>query len=247
MRKKPAWWNVTQYVDALEKLSQHEQLHFLDLNILGSAATPKQLRLNPMLPPLLDSIVHSKKVKLSVKLPLAIRLNRDPDVSKLCDMRGIARSGKAHEEFTLDGRLLVYSAFHDNGKTANRLLDAGFNIQQLDFLISLEIQREMDMPSLVRNGVPPQVRTHILPIRYAIHSHIQCVFWRRAILDCGICMYAPPVVDQRAIPAWCRERRERPADDRSEMVKSRARRQESEVQSRRVEYVPCVNRVAFWG
>ena len=120
MRKKPAWWNVTAYVDALEKLSQHGHMHFLDFNILGSATTPKHLRLNPMLPPLLDSIVNSSKVKQSVKLPLAIRLNRDSDVSKLCDMRGIARNAKAHEEFTLDGRLLVYSAFHDNGKTVGR-------------------------------------------------------------------------------------------------------------------------------
>ena len=77
MRPKPAWWDVSSFVEALEKLGRHKRLYFFDINQKMDIRTSKQERLNPMLPPLLDSIVKSERVKDEVKLPLAIRLNRE--------------------------------------------------------------------------------------------------------------------------------------------------------------------------
>ena len=70
---KPKWWNVKSYVSSLDKLGQNEHLHFFDINQTATVNTTKKIRLNPMLPPLLRSIVESSHVKTSVKLPLAIR------------------------------------------------------------------------------------------------------------------------------------------------------------------------------
>eukprot|EP01047_Picozoa_sp_COSAG01_P036409 COSAG01_NODE_2844_length_6989_cov_41.950943_2_plen_1363_part_00 len=156
MADKPGWWDVHDLVDALDKLVKHEQLHFFDINAKTTVKTSKEIRLNPMLPPLLDSIVKSMIVKSSVKLPLAVRLNYEGDVKKLCDKHGIARFKNPLQEASRDGRFLVYAAFHDQGRTLGRLLDAGFDIAQLDHLILCEIKRAIDLPDLIKRSEPPE-------------------------------------------------------------------------------------------
>jgi hypothetical protein len=117
--------------------------------------TTKKIRLNPMLPPLLGSIVKSSHVKSSVKLPLAIRLDHEDDVKTLCDVHGIALQN-VKTEISQDSRLLIFAAFNDQGKVVERLLDAGFELQQLDCLVALEIQRDLDRPQLLKADAPPE-------------------------------------------------------------------------------------------
>ena len=64
---KPAWWNVDAFIDILGRLGRHQNLHFFDINQKMTVQTTKKVRLNPMLPPLLESIVKSAEVKDSVK------------------------------------------------------------------------------------------------------------------------------------------------------------------------------------
>ena len=151
---KPQWWNVESFIVALTKLGQHAYMHFFDISQTATVKTNKKIRLNPMLPPLLDSIVKSAQVKQDVKLPLAIRLNHEDDVKTLCDAHGIALAN-AKQEISFDSRLLVFAAFNDQGKVVERLLDTGFKIHNLDVLIALEIQRELDRPKLVKEDEPP--------------------------------------------------------------------------------------------
>jgi len=151
---KPPWWNVDSYIEALEKLGQHDAMHFFDINQKETVRTTKKIRLNPMLPPLIESIVKSAQVKPSVKLPLAIRLDDDNDVKTLCDAHGIAM-GRAQNELSSDSRLLLFAAFHDQGKVVERLLDTGFELHQIDILVALEIQRALDKPHLVKEDSAP--------------------------------------------------------------------------------------------
>ena len=151
---KPAWWNVDAYIDILGRLGRHQHLHFFDINQKMTVKTSKKVRLNPMLPPLLESIVKSAEVKDSVKLPLAIRLDDAVDVNALCDGQGIAYSRGS--DMSQDSRLLVFAAFNDQGTVVEKLLDAGFDICQLDNLIKLEVQRAMDEPQLLKDDRPPE-------------------------------------------------------------------------------------------
>eukprot|EP01043_Picozoa_sp_COSAG02_P028229 COSAG02_NODE_1702_length_11245_cov_6.015432_8_plen_1458_part_00 len=152
--EKPAWWNVDSYLDALQKLAAHEHLHFFDINQTTTVRTKKKVRLNPLLPPLLDSIVKSTQVMDSVKLPLAIRLNDEKDVKTLCSRQGIAM-GIGETDITRDSRLLIFAAFHDRGRVAERLLETGFDVSQLDQLIVVELQRMLDEPKLIQSNSPP--------------------------------------------------------------------------------------------
>ena len=154
LAETPPWWDVQDYVLMLEKLSLHETLYFFDINQKTNQKTNKKIRLNPMLPPLLESIVKSTEVKDSVKLPLAIRLNDANDVKTLCDRRPLAFERK-DIEITKDGRALVFAAFNDQGKVVERMLDAGFDIAQLDHLIALELQCTLNEHRLVKQNTPP--------------------------------------------------------------------------------------------
>ena len=154
LAETPPWWDVQDYVLMLEKLSLHETLYFFDINQKTDQKTNKKIRLNPMLPPLLESIVKSTEVKDSVKLPLAIRLNDANDVKTLCDRRPLAFERK-DIEITKDGRALVFAAFNDQGKVVERMLDAGFDIAQLDHLIALELQCTLNEHRLVKQNTPP--------------------------------------------------------------------------------------------
>ena len=40
-----------------------------------------------------------------------------------------------HTEISQDSRLLIFAAFNDQGKVVERLLDAGFELRQLDCLV----------------------------------------------------------------------------------------------------------------
>lgn len=59
-------------------------------------------------------------------------------------------------EISQDSRLLIFAAFNDQGKVVERLLDAGFELQQLDCLVALEIQRDLDRPQLLKADAPPK-------------------------------------------------------------------------------------------
>jgi hypothetical protein len=152
---KPPWWNVDSFTSALEKLGRHDYMHFFDINQTATVNTTKKIRLNPMLPMLLGSIVKSTQVKSTVKLPLAIRLNHEDDVKTLCDAHGIALAQPQHE-ISQDSRLLIFAAFNDQGKVVERLLDAGFELQQLDCLVALEIQRDLERPQMMKADRPPE-------------------------------------------------------------------------------------------
>lgn len=154
LSEKPTWWNVDSFLDALQKLAAHEHLHFFDINQTTTVRTKKKVRLNPLLPPLLDSIVKSTQVMDSVKLPLAIRLNHEKDVQTLCSRQGIA-IGLGETDITRDSRLLIFAAFHDRGRVAERLLETGFDVSQLDQLIVVELQRMLDEPQLIQSNSPP--------------------------------------------------------------------------------------------
>ena len=52
-------------------------------------------------------------------------------MKKLCDQSGIAHENTESQEFARDSRLLIYAAYHDHGRTVNRLLDAGFDESQV--------------------------------------------------------------------------------------------------------------------
>ena len=153
--EKPDWWDVESFLHALRKLGDHDYMHFFQISQAETVKTSKKIRLNPMLPPLLDSIVKSAQVKQEVKLPLAIRLNHEDDVKILCDAHGIARNQGVCDEVSLDSRLLIFAAFNDQGKVVERLLDTGFALHNLDALVALEIQRELDRPKLVKEDEPP--------------------------------------------------------------------------------------------
>ncbi len=154
LSEKPKWWNVDSFLDALQKLAAHEHLHFFDINQTTTVRTKKKVRLNPLLPPLLDSIVKSTQVMDSVKLPLSIRLDDEKDVKTLCDRQGIAM-GLGQTDITRDSRLIIFAAFHDRARVAERLLETGFDISQLDQLIVVELQRMLDEPKLIQSNSPP--------------------------------------------------------------------------------------------
>eukprot|EP01043_Picozoa_sp_COSAG02_P010313 COSAG02_NODE_360_length_23829_cov_107.112769_8_plen_1933_part_00 len=153
--QKPRWWDVQVYVDALGKLGQHKHLNFFRLDQTFSIDSSKEQRNNPLLPTLVTSILESERVKNGVKLPLAIRLNDKNGVQKLCVSEGIALRSDLAQEVTMDSRMLIYAAYHDQGKAVGALLDAGFDQSALDALIALEIQRALDMPRLVKEDEPP--------------------------------------------------------------------------------------------
>ena len=60
-------------------------------------------------------------------------------------------------EWSVDGRPLIYAAFNDHGKVLGKLLDAGFDLRQLDELIKVEVQRTLDEPHFMRKDEPPAV------------------------------------------------------------------------------------------
>lgn len=182
--EKPDWWNVESFLHALSKLGDHDYMHFFQINQAVTGKTSKKIRLNPMLPPLLDSIVKSAQVKQEVKLPLAIRLNHEDDVKILCDAHGIARNQSFSDEITLDSRLLIFAAFNDQGKVVDRLLDTGFALHNLDSLVALEIQRELDRPKLIKEDEPPAywIAEHFSAAQYVDQEELATMVatrWRK--------------------------------------------------------------------
>ena len=155
MPDKPKWWDVGVFVDCLQKLGQHEHLDFFRLDQSISVDTRKDFRNNPLLPTMLNSILDSARVKTAVKLPLAVRLDDVIGVKNLCKLQGIAVKPKIGEELTADARLLIYAAFNDQAKVVGMLLDAGFDVSQLDGLIALELQRALDEKQIVSENEPP--------------------------------------------------------------------------------------------
>jgi hypothetical protein len=153
---KPDWWDVSRFVEILQKLGQHEQLSFFDMNQTVGMHTKKNLRLNPMLPKILDGVLRSTSIKTSVKLPLAIRINDADYVNVALSNQGLKKySVGSAAEWSEDARPLIYAAFHDHGKVLDTLIQTGFELGQLDALISLELQRTLDEPFLIRRNEPP--------------------------------------------------------------------------------------------
>lgn len=181
---KPQWWDVSSNVDKLEKLGKHNHLRFFDIKQNMSSRTTGRTGLNPMLPTLLDGVINSTEVKITVKMSLAIRLNDEAYVEALCDAHGLKLG---HDHPCVDGRPLVFAAFHDQGKVVDRLLDASFDLTQLDQLAMAEIQCALDEPRLLKGNVPPdwwsQAQYKELGLKPDDDTNIVASRWRKLSVE----------------------------------------------------------------
>eukprot|EP01050_Picozoa_sp_SAG11_P016094 SAG11_NODE_2155_length_3735_cov_2.677668_2_plen_907_part_00 len=141
--EKPAWWDVSEFIRCLQTLGLHEQLNFFDiLHISEEKDSDMKSKMNPMLPILTRSIFDSVTIRSSVKLPLAIRLNDKQMVRRILG-QNIAIDRQDPTELVGNSRLLIYAAYHDLGAIVESMLEFGFDIEMLDHLIKIEVEREL--------------------------------------------------------------------------------------------------------
>ena len=154
---------LSEHRAQLDRLAKYEQLSVFDFRAIvnvDSASIQSRSKKdvdNPMLPVLLDTIFDSPTVDSKAKLPLAIRFNGKKMVETVLAKEGLMMRDDAGSEMAFDGRQLIYAAYRDSAKIVGQMLDAGFNIRQLDHLIALEIKQEMAIRSLLAQTTDEQL------------------------------------------------------------------------------------------
>jgi hypothetical protein len=135
---------------ALDVFAKYPQLYFFQVGDKADSET------NDLLSVVLHAIFDSPSIKHSIKLPLAIRYDNIGYVRKTMQRQGSKRL-PVGEEITIDARLSVFAAFHDQAEVFMGLQDWGFDGDQLDQLILLELHQmaEMQLLSKAKTLEPP--------------------------------------------------------------------------------------------
>jgi hypothetical protein len=136
------------------EVSKYTQLYVFDLfkKVENTSSDENKNSVdNPMLPVVLKAIFESTTVEQRNQLPLAIRYNDRANVKKVLTASGIKMEDDPAQELTVDGRQLIYAAFYDDSKIVREMLQAGFEVSQLDHLIALEIRQEMCSQKLLEH------------------------------------------------------------------------------------------------
>jgi hypothetical protein len=137
---RPPWWNVDSSIGSLQRLGMHKQLQFFDL---GNYAEAFSMHHNPLLNLLLANVFRSHSIKDVIKFYMSLRCNKPDALLQIFKNTGFNIVRSSPSAWVEDGRLLVWAAFHDHGRLVDVMIDNGFELQEIDNLAILEMQREL--------------------------------------------------------------------------------------------------------
>jgi hypothetical protein len=145
--------NLPNFTDKLDRLAASSHIYIFDFVKEGQKLAKKEgnsnsKNQNTLLPVLLQSIFESPSVNAKAKFPLAIRYNVRSDAKKILDKQGLNMIASAEKEICADGRMLIFAAYNDYSHIVEEMIDAGFNLSQLDHLIDLELRQDQQIRTL---------------------------------------------------------------------------------------------------
>lgn len=126
----------------MDLIAQYSQLYFFQI---GDKTVTKIDAADELLPVVLEAIFKSASINNSVKLTLAVRYGSVSYIDDIMKRQGSRQLLSNNEEMTVDARLPVFAAFHNQAHVFTRLESWGFEGLQIDNLILLELHQMAEL------------------------------------------------------------------------------------------------------